>query len=933
MTLYMTPRAAVAFLIVAVAVARPAPGQGAPPAAASPAGTIAGRVIDQDTGRPLYGARIDFTGAATPQPALATDLDGRYRSGPIVPGVYAVRASAIGYQTVRVDSVRVTAGGTELVNFALKSVPFELEAVSVEAVAVARPSSEAGLLAIQQAAPVVSDGVSAEAIKRTPDSHASDAIARVTGVSVVEGKFVVVRGLPERYSNTLLNGAELVSTEPVKRIVPLDIFPASLLESIVITKTATPDRPGDFAGGSVAITTKEFPEQSVFQVSASQEYNSRTTFRAVPLTAATLTDWAGFDNGRRSFPSDAPEIGTFGSEHFAESIRNVWTPSPRTVEPNLGLGFNIGGQSANGTARRRLGYILSWTYSEKASYNPDRLYSLYPDANTPPFRSLRFRDSHAGVEWGGVFNLTLGLGATTKLGWKNLYTRQAMEDVVQSVGFETVNNRTTHSYQVRYVSEDLFQTQLTGDHQLGLFGSRLEWKATLALARRDEPDNRQAVYSDGALSIGYENPTIWTRFLDDRLNAVQLDWTVPLSLRQQGDALVKVGGLRRRRARDFDSRLFWFQPTTAPGSRNDPALSLPPEQAFAPENIGRIMELYSPGGQAEPYAADDDVDAAYAMADIPLLRWVRLVGGVRYEDWRLRIIPGGRDADSNRVEGRGSQRTDDLLWSVNATIRFSDRMNLRLAGFRTVARPDAREVTQNVYQGVVGECAYAGSLDLVRTWINNGDVRWEVYPRAGEVIAVSAFYKGFHFPIVETASYPDGLRCLVTYRSATYAQDYGVEIELRKALDFLPGLLGRLALGANVTRVKSRIEIDTVYGNFDRDLTLQGQSPWLVNGMLSYTGPRLSATVSVNYFSDRVARYGFGSPATPEQAPSLLEHGRATVDAKMQLELSRRLSVAVSGKNLTDRPVEFIHRATSGPVLAQYSRPGVTLKVGAGYAF
>jgi hypothetical protein len=906
----------VAFCISVLAILAPAVAA----QESSRTGRIAGQVVDRDNGRPLSGARVALTGPA-PVSALTTDLDGRYRTEPIAVGVYTVRVTYIGYQAARVDSAVVQPDRTELVNVALKAVPFELAAVSVEAQAVPRPSSETGLLSMQQAAPAVSDGISAETIKRTPDANASDALKRVTGVSIIDGKFVVVRGLPERYSNTLLNGAELVSTEPVKRIVPLDIFPASLLESIVTTKTATPDRPGDFAGGSVSITTKEFPEQFVMQFNVSQGYTSRSTFRPVPLEGWSASDLLGFDDGRRAFPGGGPAIGSLGTERFAESIRNVWTPDARNVAPDLGLKFNVGGRSGDS---HPLGYVFAWNYADKTIYDPDRLYFLYPDANTPPFRALKFNESHASVEWGAVFNMTYGAGARSKFGWKNLYTRQATEDVVHSAGYEAVNNRVTQAYQVRYVEEYLLQTQLTGDHQLGLFHSRFEWKGTLALAGRDEPDNRQAVYSSGKLDIGFENPTIWTRFLTDKLWAVQADWSAPFGVRQSGDAQVKLGGLVRRRARDFDSRFFWFQPTSAPGARNDPALTLAPELVFAPENIGRIMELYSPGGQAEPYGANDDVNAAYVMADLPVLSFLRLVGGVRYEDWQLAILPGGRDATN--VEGAGSQYAGDLLWSANATIRLKDRMNLRLAGFRSVARPDAREVTQNVYQGVVGECAYAGSLNLRRTLINNGDVRWEMYPRPGELIAVSAFYKGFHYPIVEMATYPDGLRCLVTYRNATYAQDYGVELELRKSL-------GPFGVSMNLTRVKSKVEIDTVYGNFDADLPLQGQSPWLANGMLSYTGSRLSGTVSVNYFADRVARYGIGSAATPVQAPNLQEQSRTTVDAKVQLQLPPHLTLSLAGKNLTNAATQFIHRTTAGTVLAQQSQSGVGAGIEFGYAF
>jgi len=888
---------------------------------AAEGGRVAGRVVDRETGRPVPSALVQVMGRPE---AATTDLDGRYRLGPLTAGVYAVRVAFIGYQAGQIDSVRVAEGETSLADFALTAVPFELSAVSVEAQSAPRPSSEAGLLSMQQAAPAVSDGVSAETMKRTPDSHASDAIARVTGVSIFDGKFVIVRGLPERYSNTLLNGAELVSTEPVKRIVPLDIFPASLLESIVTTKTATPDKPGDFAGGSVAITTKDFPEHFIFQLSASQGSNSQATFQQIPLGRRSVSDFFGFDDGRRAFPRGEPAIGGLASERFAESIREEWTPEARAVAPDLGLGVTLGGQFDWGA--RPVGYIFSWTYAGKTTYNPDRLFYLYPDANTPAFRSLRFQDSHAAVEWGALFNTTIGIGPATKLAWKNLYTRQAQEDFVRSAGYETVNDRTTQSYQVRYVTEHLLQTQLTGDHQLQwLFGSRFEWKGTLALAGREEPDNRQAVYGRGQLAIGYENPTLYTRFLDDRLYAAQADWSIPVGLRQPGDALLKFGGLYRRRARDFDSRIFWFQPAY-PAAVNDSALFLPPEQAFAPENIGRIMDLYSPGGVAEPYSAHDDVNAAYAMIDVPLLRPLRIVGGLRVEDWNLKIHSYGSAGDTTR-------HNLDLLWSANATLRLSERMNLRFAGYRTVARPDAREVTRNVYQGVVGECAYGGSLDLVRTWIYNGDARWEFYPRAGEIIAVSGFYKGFHYPIVETASYPDGLRCLVTFRNASYAQDYGVELEIRKSLDFLPGVLGRLAMSANLTRVTSRIEIDRAFGTFDTDLPLQGQSPWLANGTLSYADSRLSGSISANYFADRVARYGFTSAAAAQQSPSLVERGRATIDAKAQLGLPPHWTVTLTAKNLTNRPIEFIHHAQAGTVLAQYAQPGVGLSLGMGYAF
>ncbi len=274
-----------------------APSPAAPPAAT---GRIGGRVVEQSSGQPIAGAQI-LIGANTA--SAVTDLDGRYRSSALPVGEYRVLARRLGSQPKQYEGIVVTAGQTTVVNFSLTNAAVQLNAVVVSAERSDRATSEAGLLAMQKGAAAASDGVSAEQIKRTPDADAGQAAVRVSGVSVVDNKFVVVRGLSERYSNTLLNGVEVTSPEPSKKIVPLDIFPASLLEAIVVTKSATPDKPGDFAGGSVEIKTKEFPEQRVMQYNLAFGWNSQTTGQLIQLPIWTGLDFLGFDNGRRTRPT------------------------------------------------------------------------------------------------------------------------------------------------------------------------------------------------------------------------------------------------------------------------------------------------------------------------------------------------------------------------------------------------------------------------------------------------------------------------------------------------------------------------------------------------------------------------------------------------------------------------------------------------------
>lgn len=911
-------------------------------------GRIAGRVVDRATGRPLASARILVVGQASSQ---ETDLDGRYRTAEVPAGLHSVRAMLIGYAAVQQDSVRVTSGQATVVNFALTAAAVELQELVVEAAPVQQASSAAGLLAIQQAAPTVMDGISSEVMSRSPDSDASDAIARVTGVSVVDDKFVVVRGLSERYGNTLLNGVELPSPEPTRRIVPLDLFPASLLESIVTTKAGRPDRPGDFTGALVEIQTKEFPENSIFQVTASQEYNSLATFETVARADRGFTDLLGFD-GRHREPAGRllsnPELAsTPAGERFAESIRNVWTPTGQ-APLNYGLGVNLGGLVVAGD--NPLGGVFSLNYSSKTEHIPERLYQFANNAEgaVDPILGAVFRQTATVVDWGAILNFTQRFGSSSKVSLKNLYSRNAEESFFSSRAFNTDNDqvRNTRAYQARYVERDLLQSQLVGEHFLtGLLNSRVEWKASYARAGRDEPENRNLRYflnPDGTETFlpFQARHYFFFRFLDDRIYTGQLDWGIPLSLRGPADAEIKVGILYRDKARDFQAQNYRFSVADA-HIQDQALLSLPPEQIFAPENIGTSL-IYTPlifGEVGPTYQLDETVKSGYAMLDLPVLSRVRLVTGVRMEDWRLDLFNGSRDAPI----GAPISRTDtDPLWSANLTIGLSDRMNLRFGGYRSVARPEGRELSPAYFEPIGGECGVVGNPDLVRTTVTNADARWELFPSPGELLSVSGFYKRFRDPIFEQIAFTTVANCEFRYANAESARNYGVELEFRKSLGFLGGVLRDFSLGANFTYVDTESKTSSV-ANLDTGpdtLVLHrqfvGQSPVVFNTSLAYDNPDigLQGSVLLNYFDDRVNRYGAVTATNTEQViiPDVIELGRTSLDAKLQKRLGR-LGLSLSGKNLLNSTVRLVQRVRGVEVPTGAYEVGVTVGIGLGYDF
>ena len=303
------------------------------------------------------------------------------------------------------------------------------------------------------------------------------------------------------------------------------------------------------------------------------------------------------------------------------------------------------------------------------------------------------------------------------------------------------------------------------------------------------------------------------------------------------------------------------------------------------------------------------------------------------EDWRLELFQGSREtpiADPTRKEVR------DYLWSTNITWSVTDHQNIRIAGYRTVARPDPREASPDFYVAVTGDCGNQGNPDIVRTTIRNADLRWEYYPSPGELFSVSGFYKQFDKPIAELLIYRGGGDCVAVYNNVDRATNLGAEFELRKALTFLPGFWQRVAFGLNVTVVDSRAEYrpteETLF-----NLPLQGQSDYLANVNLLYTSASgdVQASILANAFGDRIIRYGAAEVVSEEdvrQIPHVYEDGRITLDAKIQKRFGRGLTASLSGRNLTDAETRMYQGSQVGRIETGYARPGISLSLGLGYA-
>lgn len=495
-------------------------------------GSIYGKVVTLDTGEPISKAILKIENIDVES---STDLDGTFKIINVPIGKYKLIVSKQGYITTIVSDVEVFENKSTEINVALKFGTMEgvgteskgstgasnvVHLGSVEVTAKKSMSTVAGLIANQKKAPTIGSSIASEQIRRSPDSNAADALKRVTGLSIVNDRYVYVRGLSERYSNARLNNSSLSSPEPDKWIVPLDIFPAGLLDNIVVTKTFTPELPGDYTGGSIQLSTKEFTESFTAKLTASLAYEPGVTFNDVQTYDGGKFDFIGFDDGTRALPEELKkasknrkvvEGGMFGGgfteqelEQFGESFSNIWTPYPKTAFMNQSYSFTLGNQI--NLLNRPFGFITALTYKNGYSLDKEDQYYFLKGANGDLEIRHHYQDyetSKFNVILGGIFNATLKISPTNKVSLKTTLNRISDDEVrIYSILPNRDHNADEKSITLRWVERTLLSLQLSGERQMSLLDSELTWQIGYSWANRNEPDRREILYES---QIGMNN--------------------------------------------------------------------------------------------------------------------------------------------------------------------------------------------------------------------------------------------------------------------------------------------------------------------------------------------------------------------------------------------------------------------------------------------
>ena len=881
---------------------------------------VTGIVVDSDTEVPLTGAALRVVERKI---RITTDDTGAF-SLELPSGTYTFQITAQFYNPYVLADFQVNVGQTpEPLRIALVPQVIPLDAIKLP-VRLSQ-SSERGLLEKRMRSSRIEDSISTEEISRLPASSAGEAIKRVTGVSIVGGRYVFVRGLGERYSNTLLNNVEIPSPEPNRRVVPMDIFPASLLASLQTVKTFSPDQPGGFAGGSVQVFTKDFPEELTMSLSMSTGFNTQATGEEGLTYPGGDLDFLGFDDASRALPSivqnragELPirERGRFTPlgftpeeiQEFGQAFSNVWSPERQAVPVNQGYKFSLG--NSNTIFGKEFGYLGVLSYGNSHSYGTQvrNAFRIGLNETLSPVTSYNIERSGNEVDWGTVLNTSLRFSPQHQISLRSLFTHTAEDETRTWEGFNADRNTDMRSSRLRYVERELFSGQVAGMHAFNLgepdlaFPERpdvsMEWRLTYSRASRDEPDTRETIYEDrGNGTFTFRDVThSGSRFFfdleDDEYNA-RVDWKIPIGT----EGLFKFGGLLRDRARTFDARRFRFLPS----DRVDAIVNLSdaPEILFQTKNIApRVFELRESTRATDNYLADHDVYSGYLMLDIPVTTKWQFMSGVRLESSTQKVTT--YDPFSASVQPIiADLETLDLLPGINLTYRLTEQVNLRIAASRTITRPDFRELAPFEFTDFVGGRTILGNPELERTQIDNFDFRWEAFPQIGGVLAVSAFYKRFQKPIEQIVQPQAEVR--ITYENAEAANNYGLELEARQNLGVLTSALRNFSINTNAALISSQVMLPDVGIQTSSERPLQGQCPYIVNVSIGYEAPNwgISSAIAYNIFGRRLSEVG------NHGVPDVYEQPRGQLDATFSRTVANYFKFSFSAKNLLDPYVHF----------------------------
>lgn len=899
-------------------------------------GRISGNILDAKTGETLPGATILIEGT---NKGASADFDGKFSINNVPTGKVTLVVSFISYTSKKIADVVVLANDATDINVLLEASS-SADLQEVEVVVTLNKENNTALVLQQKNNASVSDGISMETIKRSPDRTTGDVLKRISGVTIQDDKFVIIRGLNERYNASYLNESPLPSTESDKKAFAFDLFPANMLDNIVVNKTATPDMPSEFAGGIVKVNTKSIPEKNFVSFSGGIGYNTITTAKEKTIYAGGKLDKLGFDDGSRDIPSEIPAfadkgtwIATTEQGRMAKYFKNDWDYSQAKFAPNASAQF-AAGYNFKRKEKDFLGVVFSLGYNSTQNlYTFQRVeYDGLNIAGTSSVIVQKEREyfntvNQTQTSSGSLLNLSCKINDNNSVSLKNLFTGTADNKFISSLGSNnlTETEKSINRVNSRFFSANrIFSSQLNSEHYLPTSKVKINFNAGLSSVQRTVPNLRFTSYNkyenfrdpsdpnpkdtvfkaeiNTSTGPAYSGYRVYSE-LNELIASSKLDASKLFTLNETLKLDVKIGGFYQDRKRKYDIRQFGLQPFELSSQNiyfDDSLLYLKEDEIFAEQNMSvtpvgtggfKLVEITKAD---DNYTASSKLSAGYAMAELKVKEKLRVIAGARYESYMQQIVIDYNTFDSVFVKST----VNDLLPSLNLIYNLNEKIGLRFAYYKTLNRAEFRELAVSNWYDPETRLSIAGNSELKRCYIQNFDARFEVYPGRGQLFTVSGFYKYFNTPI-ERYMYVSS-ESQIYYKNANFGTIIGAEMEYRVNLgailkkDSVP-YLSNLTLFSNLSLMKSSVNVKGITEGVPETRPMQGQAPYLINAGITYLDPKYDFSMSamVNRVGEKI--YIVGNDIVPNR----WENARTVLDFQITKTLmKKRLEIRFNVKDL-----------------------------------
>ena len=898
------------------------------------AAVLRGSVTDKVTNEPLIGSAASDV---YKRQGAITDLDGNFELAGLRNGTYKLMVSYVSYKTLTLE---VSVNGMSEINITL--APDNQQLGEVVVVAEAKKNTENALITRQRTSLVMQTGVSAQQITKTQDKDASEVIRRVPGISIIEEKFVMVRGLSQRYNNVWINNSAVPSSEADGRAFSFDVIPSSQLDNMLVVKSPAPEYPADFSGGFILVNTKDVPNSNLFNISVGGSMNDQTHFKNFQYNKGSGTDFLGFDNGLRSLNGGINATlrpMNNGYDLLNNGLNNDWSIKNRKPIADLSLSMNIAHRwvSESGRTLAMLGAV-NYSNTYKTYLNMDNnLYGAYDithDRSNYLRKGVDDQYNH-NVRVGAMLNLTyVPASGNNRYEFKNIFNQLGKDRYTYRKGTDAQSDY-EESAEYYYQSRTTYSGQFTGKHTWS-DTDKLDWSAGYSYANRNMPDRRRynTVLNTDTNQLEVENLNEINREfsrLNEHILSANINYQHDFAF---GDftPTLKMGGYTEYRTREYNTRLFIY--SWKNGLPSNYRVMNVPDELMQDKNYGEDkLYLLEQVDWRNNYEGNNMLGAGYAGVNLPFGKW-NIYAGVRFEHSRMELISNTQKNEKSPTSVYYTY--DDFFPSLNAAYRLNEQHQFRLSYGRTVNRPEFREVSSSVYYDFDLASNVQGNYDLKAAYIDNIDLGYEYYPSNGELISVSLFYKKFKNPIEWTYTVAGGTDLIYSYINAKGADNYGVEVDIRKNLDFIG--MKNFSLSLNGALIKSNVNFEP--GSKEEDRPMQGQSPYLVNAGLFYQQPKngWNAAILYNRIGKRIIGVGrsLGSAGNEVRVPDSYEMPRNAIDLSASKKFGK-LEVKAAIRDVLAEKVSFkqFENRENGEVqqITRQFKPGRSFNVNISYNF